>query len=91
MTSLNGEPEPNIALEAQGLESCGKVLEESVSDQDGKFRIRGLQVCYYKTKKKIDRFSHNALQEVTTPIRIKFTFLFLCTEDIVFIPRKHSA
>ena len=47
MTSLNGEPEQDIALEAQGVDNCGGVTEESVSDQEGKFRIRGLQVLTY--------------------------------------------
>ncbi|XP_072048765.1 LOW QUALITY PROTEIN: BOS complex subunit NOMO1-like [Amphiura filiformis] len=51
VTSLNGEPEPKIALEAQGIDSCGEVLEESVSDQDGQFRIRGLQPkCTYELR-----------------------------------------
>ena len=44
VTSLNGEPEPDIYLEAQGIDNCGEVLEESMTDPEGKFRIRGLQV-----------------------------------------------
>lgn len=51
ITSLNGEPEPGIALEAQGVESCGEIVEEGVSDQEGKFRIRGLQPkCTYELR-----------------------------------------
>ena len=42
--SLNGEPEPGIAVEALSQEECGKVVEEGMSDEEGRFRIRGLQV-----------------------------------------------
>ena len=41
---LNGEPEPGIAVEALSQEECGKVVEEGMSDEEGRFRIRGLQV-----------------------------------------------
>ena len=41
---LNGEPEPGIAVEALSQEECCKVVEEGMSDEEGRFRIRGLQV-----------------------------------------------
>ena len=32
-------------LQAVGLDSCESFQEETVSDQDGQYRLRGLQVC----------------------------------------------
>ncbi|XP_071806150.1 BOS complex subunit NOMO1-like [Asterias amurensis] len=60
VTSLNGEPEPDIYLEAQGIDNCGEVLEESMTDPEGKFRIRGLQPeCSYELRLKAgDSNSH---------------------------------
>ncbi|KAJ8035005.1 Nodal modulator 2 [Holothuria leucospilota] len=53
VTSLNGEPEPGVALEAVGASNCGEFVEEGVSDQEGNFRIRGLQPnCDYKLQLK---------------------------------------
>ncbi|XP_038065332.1 nodal modulator 1-like isoform X2 [Patiria miniata] len=53
VASLNGEPEQDIALEAQGVGDCGQVVEEGISDQEGKFRIRGLQPeCSYELRLK---------------------------------------
>lgn len=44
--SLNGEPEPSVFIEAVGHspEDCTKFQEESKTEQDGSYRIRGLQV-----------------------------------------------
>ncbi|XP_072165899.1 BOS complex subunit NOMO3-like [Diadema setosum] len=60
VTSLNGEPEPGIAVEALSAEDCGKVVEEGVSDEEGNFRIRGLQPnCEYKLQlKQSEKNSH---------------------------------
>ena len=46
VTSLNGEAEPGIVLEAVSRPSaaCENLQEESKTEQDGSFRIRGLQV-----------------------------------------------
>lgn len=47
VTSLNGEPEPGVFVEALGKDSCSMYQEESKTEQNGKYRIRGLQVkCY---------------------------------------------
>lgn len=35
-------------LQAVGLDSCESFQEETVSDQDGQYRLRGLQVCLKK-------------------------------------------
>ncbi|XP_077985075.1 BOS complex subunit NOMO1-like [Glandiceps talaboti] len=60
ITSLNGEAEPGIAIQALGLDDCSEVQEETISDQDGTFRMRGLQPqCTYELKVKIgDENSH---------------------------------
>jgi len=46
--SLNGEPEPSVYVEAVTLETspptCRRLQEESQTEVDGSFRIRGLQV-----------------------------------------------
>ncbi|KAK0042403.1 nodal modulator 1 [Biomphalaria pfeifferi] len=49
VTSLNGEPEPGIIIEAQGQGNCQTYQEESKTEMDGSYRIRGLQPeCLYK-------------------------------------------
>ncbi|KAH9504323.1 Nodal modulator 2 [Bulinus truncatus] len=48
VTSLNGEPEPGIIIEAQGKGSCETYQEESKTEVDGSYRIRGLHPnCLY--------------------------------------------
>ncbi|XP_048249948.1 nodal modulator 1-like [Haliotis rufescens] len=43
VTSLNGEPEPGIVVEAVGQDKCSGYQEESKTEQDGTYRIRGLE------------------------------------------------
>ncbi|XP_073255709.1 BOS complex subunit NOMO3-like [Porites lutea] len=53
VSSLNGEPEKGIAVEAIGLESCESFQEETVSDDEGQYRLRGLQPgCIYRVRVK---------------------------------------
>ncbi|KAL5020566.1 hypothetical protein ScPMuIL_003458 [Solemya velum] len=48
VTSLNGEPEPGVIIEAVGQGNCSVYQEESKTDQEGLFRIRGLEPkCTY--------------------------------------------
>ena len=49
VTSLNGEAEQGVLVEAvgRGSDTCQLLQEESKSEPDGHFRIRGLQVCKY--------------------------------------------
>ncbi|CAL1545393.1 unnamed protein product [Lymnaea stagnalis] len=48
VTSLNGEPEPGIIIEALGLGPCSTNQEESKTEMDGSYRLRGLQPnCLY--------------------------------------------
>ena len=44
MFSLNGEPEQGVAVEAVGQKDCGIYGEDTVTDEKGKFRLRGLLV-----------------------------------------------
>lgn len=50
VTSLSGDPEPGVVVEAIGMgaEKCRQMQEESTTEANGQFRIRGLhpQVCY---------------------------------------------
>ena len=43
VTSLNGEPEEGIIVEAVGQGKCSHYQEESSTEISGQFRIRGLQ------------------------------------------------
>ncbi|XP_013400762.1 nodal modulator 2 [Lingula anatina] len=55
VTSLNGEPEPSILVEAVGLDDCASHQEESKTEADGSYRIRGLQPkCSYKLQLRDD-------------------------------------
>ena len=46
VTSLNGEPEPGVVVEAVGEgPDCQQYQEEAKTEQDGSYRIRGLKVC----------------------------------------------
>ncbi|KAH0554100.1 nodal modulator 3 [Cotesia glomerata] len=48
VTSLNGEPEPGLIVEAQGQGDCSNLQEEATTEENGNFRIRGLQpTCMY--------------------------------------------
>uniref|UniRef100_A0A2I9LPE9 Nodal modulator n=1 Tax=Centruroides hentzi TaxID=88313 RepID=A0A2I9LPE9_9SCOR len=56
VNSLTGEAEPGVIIEAVGAEnsSCSLYQEEAVSEQDGSFRIRGLQPkCEYTVRLKM--------------------------------------
>ncbi|XP_053676824.1 nodal modulator 1 [Anopheles nili] len=51
ITSLNGEPFPNVVVEAVSDETCGNVLEEATSEFNGQYRIRGLTPgCQYRVR-----------------------------------------
>ncbi|KAK3103627.1 hypothetical protein FSP39_020627 [Pinctada imbricata] len=60
VTSLNGEPEAGVIVEAvgQGLD-CTAYQEESKTEPDGTYRIRGLQPkCMYEVRLKPDVNKH---------------------------------
>ena len=43
VTSLNGQPEGSIFVEALGQGDCSELHEEAVTKEDGTWRIRGLE------------------------------------------------
>lgn len=48
VTSLNGKPESGLLMEVQGQADCGNLQEETTTEENGNFRIRGLQPrCTY--------------------------------------------
>lgn len=59
--SLNGEPEPGLVVEAQGQDGCASLQEETNTEDNGGFRIRGLQpTCVYiiRLKANVEENSH---------------------------------
>ncbi|XP_055531777.1 BOS complex subunit NOMO1 [Wyeomyia smithii] len=51
ITSLNGDPFPNVVVEAVTDDRCGNHLEEGTSEFNGLYRIRGLQPgCQYRVR-----------------------------------------
>ncbi|XP_069686991.1 BOS complex subunit NOMO1 [Periplaneta americana] len=53
VTSLNGEPEEGVVVEAIGQDKCSHFQEESSTEASGQFRIRGLQPeCDYIVRMK---------------------------------------
>ncbi|OWF46756.1 nodal modulator 1-like [Mizuhopecten yessoensis] len=59
VTSLNGEPEQGVIVEAVGTDKCGSFQEESKTEPDGSYRIRGLQPkCTYTIHLKSDVNRH---------------------------------
>lgn len=60
ITSLNGEPFPKVSVEAATDERCGNHIEESTSETNGQYRIRGLHPgCQYKVHVRTDGPSSN--------------------------------
>ncbi|XP_015179273.1 PREDICTED: nodal modulator 1 [Polistes dominula] len=61
VTSLNGEPEAGLLVEAQGQGDCSNLQEEATTEENGTFRIRGLQpLCTYilRLKSNVEANSH---------------------------------
>ncbi|XP_041433909.1 nodal modulator 3 [Xenopus laevis] len=59
VSSLNGEPEQGVSVEATGQEDCSIYGEDTVTDGDGKFRLRGLRPgCVYHVQLKSEGNDH---------------------------------
>uniref|UniRef100_A0A8C9DM67 Prealbumin-like fold domain-containing protein n=1 Tax=Prolemur simus TaxID=1328070 RepID=A0A8C9DM67_PROSS len=59
VSSLNGEPEQGVAVEAVGQNDCGIYGEDTVTDEEGKFRLRGLLPgCVYHVQLKAEGNDH---------------------------------
>lgn len=53
VTSLNNIPEQNSVIEAVGVENCSHLSEETTTESNGRFRVRGLQpYCTYHLRTK---------------------------------------
>lgn len=44
MLSLSGDAERDVAVEAVGQDACSLYSEDTVTDEEGRFRLRGLLV-----------------------------------------------
>ncbi|XP_053328290.1 nodal modulator 1-like [Spea bombifrons] len=59
VSSLNGEPEQGIAVEAMGQGDCSLYGEDTVTDEEGRFRLRGLRPgCVYHVQLKAEGNDH---------------------------------
>ncbi|XP_027276354.1 nodal modulator 1 isoform X3 [Cricetulus griseus] len=59
VSSLNGEPEQGVAVEAVGQKDCSIYGEDTVTDEEGKFRLRGLLPgCMYHVQLKAEGNDH---------------------------------
>lgn len=59
VSSLNGEPEQGVSVEAVGQEGCSIYGEDTVTDEEGKFRLRGLLPgCVYHVQLKAEGNDH---------------------------------
>uniref|UniRef100_A0A8C8RUX9 Nodal modulator 1 n=1 Tax=Pelusios castaneus TaxID=367368 RepID=A0A8C8RUX9_9SAUR len=59
VSSLNGEPEQGVSVEAVGQKECSIYGEDTVTDEEGKFRLRGLLPgCVYHVQLKAEGNDH---------------------------------
>lgn len=59
VSSLNGEPEQGVSVEATGQSDCSIYGEDTVTDEEGKFRLRGLRPgCVYHVQLKAEGNDH---------------------------------
>ncbi|XP_073447228.1 BOS complex subunit NOMO3-like isoform X1 [Aquarana catesbeiana] len=59
VSSLNGEPEQGVSVEAVGQKNCAIYGEDTVTDEEGKFRLRGLRPeCVYHVQLKGEGNDH---------------------------------
>jgi len=58
VTTLAGDPQKKILVEAVGVDACSELQEETVTEADGTYRLRGLQPdCEYDVKVKVGESS----------------------------------
>uniref|UniRef100_A0A8U8B714 Prealbumin-like fold domain-containing protein n=2 Tax=Geospiza parvula TaxID=87175 RepID=A0A8U8B714_GEOPR len=59
VSSLNGEPEQGVSVEAVGQKDCSIYGEDTITDEEGKFRLRGLRPgCVYHVQLKAEGNDH---------------------------------
>lgn len=52
--SLSGDAERDVAVEAVGQDECSLYSEDTVTDEDGRFRLRGLLVSTRRLRRDAD-------------------------------------
>lgn len=88
--SLNGEPEGKMIIMATGIDNCTQFSEETTSESNGQFRIRGLQpFCSYDIKVK-GSFDEKEVIERSTPesltINVSLSLPLFIIKMYVFFP-----
>lgn len=79
IVSLNGEPEVDMVVVAQGVGNCSQYSEETTCETTGQFRLRGLQpYCSYNVVVK-EGLNDNSLVERSAP---EFIALESVKEDV---------
>ncbi|XP_058808695.1 BOS complex subunit NOMO1 [Phymastichus coffea] len=76
VTCLNGEPESGLMVEAKGQGECAHLQEETITKEDGTWRIRGLEPqCMYAIKLKLDENDPNSrtLRAIPSSVAIQVT------------------
>ncbi|XP_077172101.1 nodal modulator 1 [Paroedura picta] len=59
VSSLNGEPEQGVSVEAVGQRDCSMYGEDTITDEEGRFRLRGLlPSCKYHIQLKAEGNDH---------------------------------
>lgn len=66
-------------FQAVGLDSCESFQEETVSDQDGQYRLRGLQVSLKKLLRVFILWLHNKLKSAFIQQSVVLHFAVLGT------------
>lgn len=82
VTSLNGEPEEKIIVVASGIGNCSQYSEESSSESNGQFRIRGLlPYCTYdlEVKGSLDEKEHFE-RAAPSVIRLEVNYFIIITK-----------
>lgn len=68
MNSLNGEPFSDVVVEARAEERCGQHQEESTTEPNGQYRIRGLQPgCEYTIRVRSNTENSATVVDRTVP------------------------
>lgn len=68
VNSLNGEPFADVVVEARAEERCGHHQEESTTEPNGQYRIRGLQPgCEYEVRVRSNSENSATIVDRTVP------------------------
>lgn len=80
VTSLNDEPFADVVVEARAEERCGQHQEESTTEANGQYRIRGLQPgCEYTIRVRSNNEQSTNIVDRTVPTSRRITVV---QEDI---------